>query len=148
MELFATPDPGWVFVRTMSSSLQIPSVERGRAGLGPTWRGRTELAAALGVTALVRLLRYLPLVAFTTASVVVVPAVLVTVLIPRGSALALVASVGLAVAVALAIASAAAAIWKRRRASRDILFADLMLWGWLRRYWTERRLAQARERYD
>src|SRR5271170_178876 len=132
----------------MSSLLQMPSVERGSARLGPPWRGRTELAADRGGTARVRLLRYLPLVALTTTSIVVLPAVLATVLIPRGSVLALVASVGMAVAVSLAIATAEAGMWKRRRASRDILFADLMLWGWLRRCWTERRLAQARDLYD
>ena len=132
----------------MSSSLQMPSVERGSAGFSPPWRARAEPAAERPVTELVRLLRYLPLVALATTSVVLLPAVLVTVLVPAGSALALVATVGLAVAVSIAIANAEAALWKRRRASRDILFADLMLWGWLRRYWTERHLAQARELYD
>src|SRR5271155_878291 len=132
----------------MSSSLQMPSVERGGAGFSPPWRALAEPAAERRVPELVRLLRYLPLVALTTASVVLLPAVLVTVLVPAGSALALVATVGLAVAVSIAIANAEAALWKRRRASRDILFADLMLWGWLRRYWTERHLAQARELYD
>jgi putative nucleotidyltransferase with HDIG domain len=34
--------------------------------------------------------------------------------------------------------------WARRPGSRDIVFADLMLWGWLRRVRTERRLASAR----
>jgi HD-GYP domain-containing protein (c-di-GMP phosphodiesterase class II) len=54
----------------------------------------------------------------------------------------------LAVAVSVAIASAEAALWTRRSGSRDLVFADLMLWGWLRRCWTERRLAQARALYD
>jgi HD-GYP domain-containing protein (c-di-GMP phosphodiesterase class II) len=132
----------------MSSSLEMLSVERGSARLSRRWRGRSVLAADRGGAALVRLLRYLPLVAFTTASVVVPPAVLVTVLLSRGSVLALVASVGLAMATSIAIATAEAAMWKRRRGSRDILFADLLLWGWLHRYWTERRLARARALYD
>ena len=34
-------------------------------------------------------------------------------------------------------------MWKRAPGSRDIVFADLMLWGWLRRCRTERRLARA-----
>ncbi len=58
------------------------------------------------------------------------------------------ASAASAVAVSVAIASAEAALWKRQRRSRDFVFADLMLWGWLRRCWTERRLAQARDLYD
>jgi putative nucleotidyltransferase with HDIG domain len=58
------------------------------------------------------------------------------------------ASAVTAVAVSVAIASAEAALWKRRSRSRDFVFADLMLWGWLRRCWTERRLAQARDLYE
>src|SRR5271154_670587 len=132
----------------MSSSLEMLSVERRRAGFSPPSRGRTERAVGRGPTARARLTRYLPLVALATASVVLLPAALVTVIVPRGSVLALAASVGLAVVASIAIASVEAAMWKRRRGSRDILFADLMVWGWLRRYWTERRLAQARELYD
>jgi hypothetical protein len=62
--------------------------------------------------------------------------------------LLMVTSTALAVAVSVAIASAEAALWTRRSGSRDLVFADLMLWGWLRRCWTERRLAQARALYD
>jgi HD-GYP domain-containing protein (c-di-GMP phosphodiesterase class II) len=94
------------------------------------------------------LLGYLPLVLFTTASVVLVPVVLVAAFVPRGSALSMVASTASAVAVSAAIASAEAALWTRLSGSRDLVFADLMLWGWLRRCWTERRLAQARALYD
>ncbi len=39
-------------------------------------------------------------------------------------------------------------MWTRRPGSRDLVFAELMLWGWARRCWTERRLAQARALYD
>jgi putative nucleotidyltransferase with HDIG domain len=35
------------------------------------------------------------------------------------------------------------ALWKRVPGSRDLVFADLMLWGWLRRLRAERRLARA-----
>jgi putative nucleotidyltransferase with HDIG domain len=97
----------------------------------------------------VRLSRYLPLVVFTTASVVVAPGVLMGVLVPRGSTLLMVAlSTASAVAVSIAIASAEAALWTRRSGSRDLVFADLMLWGWLRRCWTERRLAKVQALYD
>jgi putative nucleotidyltransferase with HDIG domain len=94
------------------------------------------------------LLRYLPLVLFTTASVIVAPAVLVAAFVPRGGSLLMVASTASAVAVSVAIASVEAALWTRRPGSRDLVFADLMLWGWVRRCWTERRLAQARALYD
>lgn len=95
-----------------------------------------------------RMLRYLPLALLTTASVVVLPAVLVAAFVPRGSSLLMVASAALAVAVSVAIAGIEAALWTRWPGSRDLVFADVMLWGWLRRCWTERRLARARALYD
>ncbi len=58
------------------------------------------------------------------------------------------ASTALTIGASVAIASVEAAIWTRRPGSRDLVFAELMLWGWLRRCWTERRLAQARALYD
>jgi hypothetical protein len=95
-----------------------------------------------------RLWRYLPLVALTTVSVVALPAALVAAVVPRGGSLLMVVSATSAVAVSVAIASAEAALWKRQPRSRDVVFADLLLWGWLRRCWTGRRLAQARDLYD
>ena len=50
----------------------------------------------------------------------------------------------LAVALSLALSSAGSAFW-RRHASGDVLFSDLLLWGWLRRRRTERRLGRADE---
>jgi putative nucleotidyltransferase with HDIG domain len=92
--------------------------------------------------------RYLPAAILVTALVTVVPAALAAALAPRRSPFAMVLSGALAVALSIALATAAAALWKRHPRSRDILFADLLLWGWLRRWWTERRLSQARELYD
>jgi HD-GYP domain-containing protein (c-di-GMP phosphodiesterase class II) len=112
------------------------------------WRRPSETTAERNEPAPTRLLRYLPLVIFTTASVVVLPAVLVAAFAPRGGSLLMVASTALAVAVSVVIASVEASLWTRRSGSRDLVFADLMLWGWLRRCWTERRLAQARALYD
>jgi len=83
-----------------------------------------------------------------TGSVIVLPAVLVGAIVPRGGMLLMAASAASAVALSIAIASVAAALWKRLPRSRDLLFADLMLWGWLRRCWTERRLSHARELFD
>src|ERR1700691_2226863 len=70
-----------------------------------------------------RMLRYLPLALLTTASVVVLPAVLVTAFVPRGSSLLMVASAALAVAVSVAIAGIEAALWTRWPGSRDLVFA-------------------------
>jgi HD domain len=96
----------------------------------------------------VRLWRYLPVAVLTTGLVIVLPATLVAAIMPRGGVLLMAASAASAVALSTGIASAGAALWKRRPGSRDIVFADLMLWGWLRRCWTERRLSQARSLYD
>ena len=112
------------------------------------WRKPTGGVLASDDSAPTRLLRYMPLVVFTTASVVVLPAVLVATVVPRGGSLLMLASTASAVAVSVAIAGVEAALWTRRSGSRDLVFADLMLWGWLRRCWTERRLAQARALYD
>jgi hypothetical protein len=136
----------------MSSSLESLSLRRGSVGFD-RWRRRVERRRVKAATerdglAPVRLLRYLPLVVLTTLSVVVLPAALVAAALPRGGSLLMAASAAAAVAVSVAIASAEAALWKRQPRSRDLVFADLMLWGWLRRCWTERHLAQARDLYE
>ena len=78
-----------------------------------------------------------------TTFVVVLPAVLVSLLVPSGSLALLALSLLLGVALSLAAASVGGAIWSRLPGSQDRVFADLMLWGWLRRSVAERRLAQA-----
>lgn len=92
--------------------------------------------------------RFLPLALLTTAVVTVLPAVVVAAVAPRDGPLLLTISGLLAVALSLALSTAAAAAWKRQPRSRDVVFSDLLLWGWLRRCWTERRLSQARDLYD
>jgi hypothetical protein len=92
--------------------------------------------------------RYLPLALLTTVFVVVLPALVVSAVVPRGGPLLMAESALAAVALSIAIATAGAALWKRRPRSRDVVFSDLLLWGWLRRCWTERRLSQARALFD
>jgi HD-GYP domain-containing protein (c-di-GMP phosphodiesterase class II) len=104
-------------------------------------------ATALACPASTRLALYLPLATFTTVLVIVVPAALAATLGPHGGPLSMAASTGLAIALSLAFASAESALWKRRRQARDVVFAELMLWGWLRRCWNERGLAHARDLY-
>ncbi len=93
-------------------------------------------------------LGYLPAATVATVLTVVLPAVVVAELLPTGGVLMTVLSAAVAVALSLVIAAAAAALWKRRRGSHDVVFAELMLWGWLRRYRAEHRLSQARELFD
>jgi putative nucleotidyltransferase with HDIG domain len=89
--------------------------------------------------------RYLPHAVLATAFVVGLPAAVVWALLPAGSHALLFASVPLAMLVSVAAAAAGAAFWMRRPGSRDLVFADLMLWGWVRRLRSERRLAEAHE---
>jgi HD-GYP domain-containing protein (c-di-GMP phosphodiesterase class II) len=136
----------------MSSSLELLSLRRGSVRFS-RWRKQADVGTerdelAPDGLAPARLWRYLPLVALTTMSVVILPAALVVAVVPRGGTLLMAASAVSAVAVSVAIASAEAALWKRQPRSRDFVFADLMLWGWLSRCWTERRLAHARDLYD
>lgn len=92
--------------------------------------------------------RYLPLAIATTSLVIAGPALAARAIAPGDGALSTVASAALAVAGSLTLAVAGAALWKRERRSRDVVFAELMLWGWARRWWTERRLSRAQELFD
>ena len=91
------------------------------------------------------MLRCLPLVLAATASVVLLPVLLVAAAIPRGGALSTAASVAATIAASITIAGLESAVWTRLCRSGDIAFSELMLWGWLRRCQTERRFAQGRD---
>jgi putative nucleotidyltransferase with HDIG domain len=80
-----------------------------------------------------------------TVFVIVLPAFAVSALVPAAGAAWLLVSVPLAIVLSVVAASAGAEFWMRRPGSKDLVFADLMLWGWLRRYRAVRRLAEARE---
>jgi putative nucleotidyltransferase with HDIG domain len=88
--------------------------------------------------------RYLPQVALATFAVAGLPALIVSGLQAAVRLPALVAIV-LAMVLSVLIARLGAALWMRRPGSRDIVFGDLMVWGWLRRMRAERRLAEAEE---
>jgi hypothetical protein len=86
--------------------------------------------------------RYLPHVAVATFAVLGLPAIAATA-VQAAAGMPAVAGVVLAIALSMVASSAGSAIWMRRPASRDLLFGDLMVWGWLRRVRSERRLAEA-----
>jgi len=90
-------------------------------------------------------MRYLPHVVAATSLVAVVPVVAVWWL--RAERVISSPYVGIAVAMGLSLAAsfAASAYWQRRRGSGDLVFSELLLWGWLRRLRAERRLANAAE---
>ncbi len=73
------------------------------------------------------------------------PALAVSVIETAGRPWLVVGSVLLAMALSVTAASVGSAIWMRTPGSRDLVFGDLMLWGWLRRLRAERRLSHAWE---
>lgn len=89
--------------------------------------------------------RYLPHVGVATTAVVVMPVVVVGWMRSRGAVTSLWAGVVLAMALSLAASLVGRAYWMRRRGPRDLLFGELLLWGWLRRVRMERQLAKAME---
>jgi HD-GYP domain-containing protein (c-di-GMP phosphodiesterase class II) len=87
--------------------------------------------------------RFLPHALVATLAVIVAPALLVVALSPLSGVADIVLSALLATGLSVAAGSAGSALWIRLPQSRDIPFADLMLWSWARRVRAERRLAKA-----
>lgn len=87
--------------------------------------------------------RYLPQALAATSVVVLLPLTLVTAMEKGG----FLPSPFLAIAVAMLLSVGAATVgrawWTRRPGSSDVVFADLMIWGLVRRCRTEKRLAHA-----
>jgi HD domain-containing protein len=89
--------------------------------------------------------RYLPHVLVATFLVAVLPLLLVYLLQASGRLHSPLLSLALAVAISLASTRICSSYWTRRPQSSDIVFSDLMIWGWVRRLRTERRLQKATE---
>jgi HD-GYP domain-containing protein (c-di-GMP phosphodiesterase class II) len=87
--------------------------------------------------------RYWSLVVVFTAAVAAGPIGLVTFLESRGLIHSLAPSVIIGVAVSLAIAAMASRIWMAWFDTADVVFGDLLLWGWLRRLRHERRVTRS-----
>ncbi len=86
---------------------------------------------------------YLPLALCTTFIVAVCPVILVWWLRYTAIVTSAWVGIGIGVAVSFGASSVGAALWKTRTSSRDVLFSELMLWGWVQRWRAERRLATA-----
>lgn len=87
--------------------------------------------------------RYLPHVALATMIVVLTPAAVVWTLASSGTLQAFLPLVAIGLAVSLAVGYVGRVVWQSSSGSQDLLFADLMLWGWIRRLRSERRLDNA-----
>ena len=95
-----------------------------------------------------RFLAFLPLSVFATLAVIVGPVVVVAALVPERGILWEILAVVLAVAGSLVVASVGTRLWMRWPRSREVIFAELMLWGWVRRFRAERRLARTRDLFE
>jgi putative nucleotidyltransferase with HDIG domain len=91
----------------------------------------------------VQLGRYLPLSVGVTLAVTAVPLVAVSQLGPANGFLEICVHVVAAAALSMLIARVLAALWTRDDQSSDLVFGDLLLWGWMRRALAERRLDAA-----
>jgi HD-GYP domain-containing protein (c-di-GMP phosphodiesterase class II) len=87
--------------------------------------------------------RHLVPVLLATAVVAVCPVALVWWLRETRLLVSPLAGLGVGIGLSLALAQLGSALWQRHRASRDLLFSELMLWGYLRRQLSERRVASA-----
>jgi hypothetical protein len=87
--------------------------------------------------------KYLPQALGATGLVVAGPVVAVWAL----RAWQIVGSTTLAIAMgvflSLAVSFGGSAYWANRDSSRDVLFSELMIWGWLRRWRAEHKLTAA-----
>ena len=87
-------------------------------------------------------LRYFGHAIVATFSVVLLPALVVTALQLAGRVDSTLVALGMGALLSMSFASLGARLWARR--PHDVVFSDLMLWGFLRRLRTERRLAETK----
>jgi len=90
-----------------------------------------------------RLGRYLPLSVAVTAAVTVLPLVAVAQLGLTRTPTAVILHVVIAVVLSMLVARLLAGLWTRHERSTDLVFGDLLVWGWVRRACAERRLEAA-----
>ena len=87
--------------------------------------------------------RLLPKVVAATVLVAVAPVVLVFELQVHGVVTSPILAAILSAALSLVIYHVAASRWQQREGTHDVLFGELMLWGWIGRCVQERRIANA-----
>ena len=101
--------------------------------------------AAASAAAVPSVWRELPLVLVVTCAVSVAPAIIAASLVPPVDLKSIALCAAIAVALSAVVVRVGAAVWASNHRSWDVLFADLMIWGWLYRRFSERRLASAEQ---
>ncbi len=89
-----------------------------------------------------RLGRYFPHMVAATTGVTVAPVLIVTALERAGLLESVLVSTLLGVVLSVGIALLGSALWMRKGAARDLVFGDLMVWGYWRRLRNEREVAE------
>ena len=97
----------------------------------------------LGTTAKSGSTRNLLSALVATLLVVGAPVAVVVLLDRSGIVEAVAPLLVIATALSLATSRLGAIVWASRRGSGDVVFGDLMVWGWLRRWRQERQLSSA-----
>ncbi|HEY1834884.1 MAG TPA: HD-GYP domain-containing protein [Solirubrobacteraceae bacterium] len=91
-----------------------------------------------------RLSSYLPAVFGATALVAVLPTVIVWYLRESGTVSSYLLGAAIGVVLSLSLAQVGRLIWQTGKGSKQLLFSELLLWGYLERRYRERRLVSAR----
>jgi hypothetical protein len=89
--------------------------------------------------------KYLPYVVLATVAVAIVPVAVVWFLRADRDVTSPWVCIAIAVALALIAAALGGAAWKRRAAAGDLMFSELLIWGWVRRLRMERKFTDALE---
>src|SRR5688500_5712606 len=97
----------------------------------------------MGTTSAPRIRRYLPQVILATVAVMVVPVLIVWMVRSSGAMTAMIPLILLGTAISLLIGWVGRWAWESRPGAGDLLFGELMVWGFIRRWRNERRLASA-----
>jgi hypothetical protein len=89
------------------------------------------------------LARYLPYVLLATFSVALLPLGVVYFLQVSGTLTSAWLATLVSIAISVVLSRAGSWLWMRHSGSRDLVFGDLMLWGWIRRMRTEKQMTKA-----
>src|SRR5688572_8126272 len=94
----------------------------------------TEATMGMGAKNSPRLRRFLPPVILATTAVRVVPILSVWMVPASGAITSMIPLILLGTAISLVLGWVGRWLWETRRGSGDLLFGELMVWGFIRRW--------------